>query len=111
MLLNKRMFEEIAVLDVKPAFVVNTGDVCEVGAASEYAMLAKAVAGLRGIPIYHVPGNHDVRWNPRGKEGYTTAPACRCTNRWDHENVHFVTLDTPCCSSTGATSRKSSSTG
>jgi 3',5'-cyclic AMP phosphodiesterase CpdA len=45
------------------------------------------------VKIYPTPGNHDVRWNPRGKEGYTRGTGRPLYESWDHENVHFVTLD------------------
>lgn len=86
------LFREISVLDPKPAFVVNTGDVCEVGTDAEYAIYRKTLDELK-MPSYAAPGNHDVRWNPRGKEGYTRNTNQPLYRSWDYENIHFVLLD------------------
>ena len=65
--INAEAFREITKLDPKPAFVVTTGDICEYGTDAEYEMYNQAVKELGDMPIYPTPGNHDVRWNPRGK--------------------------------------------
>ncbi len=74
-----------------PAFVVNTGDVTELGRTSEFDAYAKAITGSR-LPMYAVPGNHDVRWAPLGKEAFERAcgPLYRS---FDHAGCHFVLLD------------------
>ncbi|GAB4451436.1 MAG: PQQ-binding-like beta-propeller repeat protein [Armatimonadaceae bacterium] len=89
---NREMFAELNGLTPKPAFVVNTGDVCEIGTDAEYAVFRKTTRQLE-IPMYSAPGNHDVRWNPRGKEGYTVGSQQPLYQSWDYENVHFVLLD------------------
>lgn len=86
------LFREISALNPRPAFVVNTGDVCEIGTDAEYAVYQKALTNLT-IPHYDAPGNHDVRWNPRGKEGYVLGAKQPLYQSWDYENVHFVVLD------------------
>ena len=43
--------------------------------------------------MYAAPGNHDVRWNPRGKEGFVKGAHSPLYQSWDYQNVHFVTLD------------------
>jgi outer membrane protein assembly factor BamB len=85
-------FREISALDPRPAFVFNTGDVCEIGTDAEYAVYRKVRESL-AIPLHDAPGNHDVRWNPRGKEGYTKGTGQPLYHSFDHENVHFVVLD------------------
>ncbi len=85
-------FQEIAAL--KPAFVVNTGDVCEAGTPAEYKMYREIRdAGLGKIRAYVAPGNHDVRWNPTGKEGFTLGAQQPLHQSWDKDNVHFILLD------------------
>jgi outer membrane protein assembly factor BamB len=90
---DARLFAEIAALPNKPAFVVNTGDLCEYGTDEQYALYNDVLKSLRDVKMYPAPGNHDVRWNPRGKEGYTRGTGGPLYRSWDHENVHFVTLD------------------
>jgi outer membrane protein assembly factor BamB/3',5'-cyclic AMP phosphodiesterase CpdA len=90
--IDAEFFREISNLTPRPAFVVNTGDVCEVGFVEEYDLYRQAIRHL-SIPIYNAPGNHDVRWNPLGKEGYTRGVGQPLFQSWDYENVHFVTLD------------------
>jgi outer membrane protein assembly factor BamB len=87
---NVELFKEISA--TKPAFVVNTGDVVEVGTPAEYAVYKKALQSLT-VPHYDAPGNHDVRWNPLGKEGFTQGAKQPLYQSWDWENIHFVLLD------------------
>jgi 3',5'-cyclic AMP phosphodiesterase CpdA len=86
------LFKEISALDPPPAFVINTGDVCEMGSDDEYAQFREALQSLKP-KMYVAPGNHDVRWNPRGKEGYTRGADAPLYQSWDYQNIHFVTLD------------------
>jgi outer membrane protein assembly factor BamB len=90
---NARLFAEIAALQPRPAFIVSTGDICEYGTDAEYEQYRAALQHLGEVKFYPAPGNHDVRWNPRGKEGYTLGTELPLYRSWDHENVHFVTLD------------------
>ncbi len=88
------LFREIAALSPKPSFVMNTGDVVEAGTPAEYAAYRAARDGnLGSVRAYAAPGNHDVRWNPKGKEGFTTETGQPLYQSWDKENVHFVLLD------------------
>lgn len=87
-----KLFEEISRLDPQPAFCVNTGDVAEIGTEEEYQQLCEALRSLKP-KMYIAPGNHDVRWNPRGKEGYTAGTGQPLHQSWDFEGIHFITLD------------------
>jgi len=92
------LFKEIAALSPRPAFVVNTGDVVEAGTPDEYAVYRKTLAanlsgGALTLPVYAAPGNHDVRWNPLGKEGYVKGTGQPRYQSWTRENVHFILLD------------------
>lgn len=89
---NARMFEEISALDPKPAFAVCTGDIVEVGAPVEYGYLKEALAKLT-IPFHPAPGNHDVRWNPLGKEGFVKGTGHPLYQTWDYNGVQFFLLD------------------
>lgn len=90
---NARLYAEISSLDPLPAFTVTTGDIVEHGPDAEYAVFRKTIGEFLAIPHYEAPGNHDVRWNPRGKEGYTLGVNQPLYQSWDHNGVHFVTLD------------------
>jgi outer membrane protein assembly factor BamB len=85
-------FREISNLSPRPAFVAHTGDVCESATPHEYEIWRRVLKDL-AIPIHIAPGNHDVRWNPLGKEGYRLGTGQPLYQSWDYENVHFVLLD------------------
>ncbi len=87
------MFKEMSQLKPQPKFVVATGDICEIGGDEEYAQWRETLASLGDVKMYVAPGNHDVRWNPRGKEGYTRGVQGPLYQSWDFGGVHFVTLD------------------
>src|SRR5688572_5998325 len=89
---NVRMFEEISKLEPQPEFCVNTGDIAEIGNDEEYQQLRDALKSLKP-KMYIAPGNHDVRWNPRGKDGYVAGTGQELFQSWDHNGIHFVTLD------------------
>jgi outer membrane protein assembly factor BamB len=90
---DSAMFRELSALDPKPAFLANTGDVCEAGTPDEYEVFRRVVKENLTLPIYSAPGNHDSRWNPLGKEGFTRGTGQALYQSWDYENVHFVLLD------------------
>lgn len=73
-------------------FIINTGDICEVGTKAEYALYREAKAVLK-LPCYDCPGNHDVRWNPQGKSGYELGTGQPLWQSWTHKGVHFILLD------------------
>jgi outer membrane protein assembly factor BamB len=91
-LANRVLYQEINSLAPAPAFVINTGDVVEIGHPSEYAHQRDA-AGLLSVPQYFAPGNHDVRWNPLGKAGFVSGVDQPLRRHWSHEGVHFILLD------------------
>ncbi|MGC8669007.1 MAG: PQQ-binding-like beta-propeller repeat protein [Chthonomonadales bacterium] len=74
-----------------PAFVVDTGDVTEAGRPEEFQRFQQAVKPL-AVPIYCAPGNHDVRWNPLGKEGFADVFG-KLYQSFDAGGCHFVVLD------------------
>jgi outer membrane protein assembly factor BamB len=86
-------FKEIAGLNPQPKFVVVTGDIVDTGTDAEYARFGEIAKNVDPVKLMLAPGNHDVRWNPRGKEGYTRGTGGKLYQSWDYENVHFVTLD------------------
>ena len=77
--INVQMFKEISAIEPLPKFAINTGDVVEIGTDEEFATYREAIQHLEPT-MYVAPGNHDVRWNPRGKEGYTKGTAVSYTH-------------------------------
>ena len=81
-----------AVARLAPDFVLHCGDITDTGLAGEYERYQQTVpAGLRGR-IRHVPGNHEVRWDPTAKglyrEHFGAVP-----HSFDAGGVHFTGFD------------------
>jgi len=75
-----------------PDFVLHCGDITDTGLPGEYERYWQTVpAALRGR-IRHVPGNHEVRWDPTAKalyrEQFGAAPYS-----FDAGGVHVTGLD------------------
>ncbi|HSV72664.1 MAG TPA: metallophosphoesterase, partial [Chthonomonadales bacterium] len=75
----------------KPAFVVNTGDLTDLGTPEQLRRYAELASALT-VPSHAVPGSHDVRWSPTVKAGFeaTVGPRHRS---FQHGGCHFVLLD------------------
>ncbi len=89
---DAEMYREISALTPQPKFAFSTGDVVEVGTPQEYEFHRAALKHL-AIPYHEAPGNHDVRWNPLGKEGFEKGVQGPLYQSWDRERVHFIFLD------------------
>ncbi|MDX1933652.1 MAG: PQQ-binding-like beta-propeller repeat protein [Capsulimonadales bacterium] len=89
---DRALLLEIAQRTPRPRFAVLTGDVCEAGTPEEFAAF-RALRDRFPVRLYVAPGNHDVRWNPQGKTGFEKGTGQPLYQSWDHENVHFVLLD------------------
>ncbi len=87
----RHLVQEINGMMPRPDFVVDTGDITESGRQAEFDRFKEATSGLP-IPFYAVPGNHDVRWAPLGKEAFTQNFQ-RLYQSFDHGGCHFVLLD------------------
>ena len=88
---DAKLFAEMASLNPKPAFIVNTGDVCEIGGEDQYTRYREIIEQAAGIPMYVAPGNHDVRWNPRGKEGFVLGAKQPLYQSWGSMNLADLT--------------------
>ncbi|MCO5296439.1 MAG: PQQ-binding-like beta-propeller repeat protein [Fimbriimonadaceae bacterium] len=75
-----------------PAFCVNGGDVVEVGWATEYDRYKGVLEALAGRETHHIPGNHDVRWAPRGLMLFRERLG-QPFRRFDHGGCRFMLLD------------------
>ena len=60
---NRALLEEMSKLH--PDFAIDIGDLTERAWPEEFDEAARAFAGLP-FRVYVAPGNHDVRWAPRG---------------------------------------------
>jgi outer membrane protein assembly factor BamB/predicted phosphodiesterase len=81
-----------AVARLAPDFVLHCGDITDTGLPGEYERYWQTVpAALRGR-IRHVPGNHEVRWDPTAKglyrENFGAVPYS-----FDAGGVHVAGLD------------------
>ncbi len=81
-----------AIARLAPDFVLHCGDITDTGLPGEYDRYQETVpAALRGR-IRHVPGNHDVRWDPTAKELYR-AHFGAVPYSFDAGGVHVVAFD------------------
>ena len=81
-----------ALAAMAPDFVLHCGDITDTGLAAEYELYQHAVpAALRGR-IRHVPGNHDVRWDPTARQLYQ-AQFGAAPYSFDAAGVHFIGFD------------------
>ena len=46
---------------LQPAFTINTGDLVTYGEEAEYRDYLAVLETAR-VPVFHVPGNHDIFW-------------------------------------------------
>ena len=88
----KAIADEVNAMDPKPAFVVATGDLVEVGLAEEFAVF-KPLAERFGMTVYTVPGNHETKWSNWGKLGPKRFLGQDPYYSFDYGGVHFVGLD------------------
>ena len=90
----QRLVQDRNGLSLRPSFVIDTGNLTESGQASEYARVRQSVSALKdaGLDFYAVPGNHDVRWCPEGKEAFAAAFG-KLHQSFDRGGVHFILLD------------------
>src|SRR6266516_997466 len=81
-----------AVARLAPDFVLHCGDITDTGLPGEYERYWQTVpAALRGR-IRHVPGNHEVRWDPTAKGLYRKQFGA-VPYSFDAGGVHVAGLD------------------
>jgi outer membrane protein assembly factor BamB len=59
-----------AIARLAPDFVLHCGDITDTGLPGEYDRYQRAVPAVLHGRIRHVPGNHEVRWDPTAKGLY-----------------------------------------
>jgi 3',5'-cyclic AMP phosphodiesterase CpdA len=89
---------KIAALPQKPDFILHTGDVTQLSRDQEFDD-ADQILNEAGLPVFHVPGEHDMLDEGNGKaflDRYARNPQGRALGdgwySFDHAGVHFVAL-------------------
>src|SRR5260221_2975044 len=90
---------KISALPNKPAFIVHTGDVTQLSKPQEFAAADQIIKEV-GVPVFHIPGEHDVLDEGAGKfflDRYgSSANGVKVQGKgwysFDHAGVHFVAL-------------------
>src|SRR6266567_4826618 len=59
-----------AIARLAPDFVLHCGDITDTGLPGEYERYWQTVPAALHCRIRHVPGNHEVRWDPTAKGLY-----------------------------------------
>lgn len=86
---------KIKALPVKPDFILHTGDITHLSKDEQFAD-ADAMLGEIGLPIFHVPGEHDFLDEGGGKAFLARYGKNTLGTGWysfDHSGVHFVALN------------------
>ena len=74
---------------ISPSFIIHCGDIVPYGAEEHYRSWYKSITNLT-VPIYHIPGNHDIQ---RGNDAYKTyMGAVNYSFCWNDDL--FIMLDT-----------------
>ncbi|MCX7626089.1 MAG: PQQ-binding-like beta-propeller repeat protein, partial [Candidatus Sumerlaeaceae bacterium] len=84
-------------LDIKrhfpeTAFVINTGDLTEMGSGDELTTYVQLIRTWP-FPVYNTVGNHDVRWSESGKGKFRELVGPTRLH-FEHNGIHFFLLDT-----------------
>lgn len=85
---------KIRLLPQKPSFILHTGDITHLSKDAEFAD-AEAIISEAGIPVFHVPGEHDMLDEGGGKAYLSRYGKSTLGSGWysfDHDGVHFIAL-------------------
>jgi Icc protein len=85
---------KIKVLPIKPAFMIHTGDITHLSKDEEFDN-AEQVIKESGIPVFYVPGEHDVIDEDRGKAylaRYGKNAKGAGWQSFDQNGVHYIGL-------------------
>jgi outer membrane protein assembly factor BamB len=87
----QNFLKDVATLPFKPDWLINTGDIAELGdLASDKAYLS-GIHSL-GIPAFATMGNHDTRWCSVGKKRFKAFIGQRYFSK-DFGGIHWIFLD------------------
>jgi 3',5'-cyclic-AMP phosphodiesterase len=85
---------KIKAMPAKPAFILHTGDVSQLSKPAEFDD-ADQILKEAGVPVFHVPGEHDMLDEGQGKaflDRYGQGALGDGWRSFDHGGVHFVGL-------------------
>jgi Icc protein len=85
---------KIAAMPKKPDFIIHTGDVSQLSKDDQFDD-ADQIIKTAGLPVFHVPGEHDVLDEGQGKAflaRYGKGTKGAGWYSFDHAGVHFVAL-------------------
>jgi len=85
---------KIKALPVQPDFVLHTGDITHLSKEDQFAQAQDLLAGI-GLPMFHVPGEHDMLDDGGGKAYLARFGKGTKGTGWysfDRHGVHFVAL-------------------
>ena len=85
---------KIRAMPEKPAFILHTGDVSQLSKPQEFDD-ADQILKEAGLPVFHVPGEHDMLDEGQGKlflDRYGKGTLGDGWRSFDHGGVHFVGL-------------------
>ncbi|MBQ0105652.1 MAG: metallophosphoesterase, partial [Armatimonadetes bacterium] len=71
----------------KPSFVIETGNITELGDTENFGDLWEKTYKYLGLPHYYIFGNRDLTWNPM------TARKENINSSFDFGGVHFILLN------------------
>jgi hypothetical protein len=90
----KETIDKIGAMQVKPAFLIHTGDITHLSKPKEFDDAAQVIGGLK-IDGHYVPGEHDYIDEDRGKaylERYGKDTKGAGWYSFDQAGVHFIGL-------------------
>jgi len=85
---------KVKALPNKPDFILHTGDISHLSKDGQFAD-AEDIIGEVGVPVFHVPGEHDMLDEGGGKAYLDRFGKGTLGTGWysfDHDGVHFVAL-------------------
>ena len=84
---------DLAKLPTKPAFIIHTGDISHLSKPAEFDAAAE-IFKETGLPVFYVPGEHDVLTDEGASYRERFAPKAKGDGwfSFDHAGVHYVGL-------------------
>ncbi|MEA3004169.1 MAG: hypothetical protein QOH81_2957 [Sphingomonadales bacterium] len=86
---------KVKAMRMKPDFILHTGDITHLSKDAEFAD-ADDIIREAGVPVFHVPGEHDMLDEGAGKAYLARYGKGTLGSGWysfDHNGVHFVALN------------------
>ena len=89
----RQAIADLAKAPVKPAFIIHTGDISHLSKPAEFDMAAEVMKET-GLPVFYVPGEHDVLTDEGVSYRERFAPKAKGDGwfSFDHNGVHFIGL-------------------